>query len=207
MRWNNPEDDYPWESRLPRVEETIDQLDPDMLGVQEAQPGQFTDRRETITDYTWHGLGREGGDEGEAVPIAWPDERFDVRDKGFFWVSPTPDVPSVGWDADLPRISSWASLTDGETDTDIWFCNTHFSHVGPTARLESARIIRERAEERAEEGEAVVVTGDFNSVPTDPPYHALTGETSSGEPSRRRAPRGRYGVCVRPLGNVPRLHR
>lgn len=181
VRYDNPEDAYPWETRLPRVAETIDQLNPDLLGVQEAQPNQFTDLEETITDYEWYGLGREGDDESEAVPIAWPQGRFEVRDRGVFWLSPTPDVASVGWDADLPRISTWASLRDGETETDVWFCNTHFSHVGPSARLHSAEILRERAAQRAEDGENVVITGDLNSLPTDPPYHMLTGQTGAGE--------------------------
>lgn len=180
IRYDNPEDDYQWESRLPRIAEAIDQIDPDLLGVQEAQPNQFTDLRETVTDYEWYGLGREGGDESEAVPIAWPKNRFRVREKGVFWLSPTPDVPSIGWEAENPRISTWASLRDEETGTDIWFCNTHFSHVDSTARRNSAEIIRSRAEKRAEEGETVVITGDLNSVPTAPPYHVITGQTGAG---------------------------
>jgi endonuclease/exonuclease/phosphatase family metal-dependent hydrolase len=181
VRYDSSEDAYPWGTRLPRVAETIDQLDPDLLGVQEAQPNQFADLEETITDYEWYGVGREGGDDSEAVPIAWPTDRFEVEETGVFWLSPTPDVPSIGWDAENPRVSTWASLRDRETGTDLWFCNTHFSHVDPTARRHSAEIIRRHAQRRAEEGRSVVVTGDLNSVPTAPPYHVLTGQTGAGE--------------------------
>lgn len=180
VRYDNPEDDYPWKSRLPRVVEVVDQLDPELLGVQEAQPNQFADLRETVTDYEWYGVGREGGDESEAVPVAWSSGRFEERDRGVFWLSPTPDEPSIGWGAENPRISTWVSLTDGETGTDLWFCNTHFSHVDPEARRESATIIRERAMERSENGEMVVITGDLNSVPTEPPYHVIAGRTGAG---------------------------
>ena len=31
----------------------------------------------------------------------------ELREKGDFWLSETPDVPSKGWDAVLPRICSW----------------------------------------------------------------------------------------------------
>ncbi|SFG80393.1 Metal-dependent hydrolase, endonuclease/exonuclease/phosphatase family [Halopelagius inordinatus] len=179
VRYDNPEDDYPWGSRLPRVAETVDQIDPELLGVQEAQPNQFADLRETVTGYEWYGLGRDGDDESEAVPIAWYSDQFELRDKGVFWLSPTPDEPSVGWGAENPRISTWASLTHDETGADIWFCNTHFSHVDAEARRESAAIIRKRAEQRSENGEMVVITGDLNSVPTAPPYHVLTGQTGS----------------------------
>ncbi|SFR71915.1 Metal-dependent hydrolase, endonuclease/exonuclease/phosphatase family [Halogeometricum rufum] len=180
VRYDNPEDDYPWTSRLPRVAEAVDRVDPELLGVQEAQPNQFTDLRETISDYDWYGIGREGGDESEAVPVAWSPDRFDVRERGVFWLSPTPDTPSVGWGAENPRISTWVGLTDVETGADFWFCNTHFSHVDAEARRRSAEIVRERASRRAEDGEMVVVTGDLNSVPTAPPYHVLTGRTGAG---------------------------
>jgi endonuclease/exonuclease/phosphatase family metal-dependent hydrolase len=162
------------------VAEAVDQLDPELLGVQEAQPNQFADLTETISDYEWYGVGREGGDESEAVPIAWPKDAFEVREKGVFWLSPTPDTPSVGWGAENPRVSTWASLTHGETRADVWFCNTHLSHVDSTARRKSAEMLRERAAARAADGEMVVLTGDLNSVPTAPPYHVLTGRTGDG---------------------------
>lgn len=181
IRWNNPEDTFQWTDRLPRVAETIDRIDPDLLGIQEAQPEQFIDLQETLTDYEWFGLGREGGDDSEAVPIAWPSGRFNVEAKGVFWLSPTPDQPSIGWDADLPRISTWATLQDDQTDTTFWFCNTHFSHVGPVARRNSANIIRRRALQRAENGYRPVVTGDLNAIPSSPPYRIITGQTGAGE--------------------------
>lgn len=176
IRYDNPEDEHPWGVRFSRVTETIRDLDPDLLGVQEAQPNQWDDLREEMDEYEWHGVGRDDGErEGEFAPLAWRPDRFEALETGEFWLSETPGEPgSVGWDADLPRVTVWATLRDRETDRLFWHANTHFDHIGERARLESARLIRERAAARAD-GETVVITGDLNAEPYSEPYCALLG--------------------------------
>ena len=184
VRYDNPDDEYTWEERRSRVAGTITDLAPDLLGVQEALPNQYDDLRESVDEYEWYGVGREDGDrEGEMVPVAWRRNRFETVETGEFWLSETPTEPSVGWDADLPRVTTWASLRERETGERVWLCNTHFSHVGETVRAESARLLRDRARARAADGEAVVLTGDFNVAPTGAPYEILMGtEGRAGSP-------------------------
>lgn len=172
--------DHPWKSRRPRVIEAIDGIGPDLLGIQEALPGQFEDLREAFPDYGWFGLGREGDEKSEAVPVAWSSDRFEMRDTGNFWLSPTPEKPSIGWEAQNPRVSTWASLTDEATGTDVWFCNAHVSPASWRTRRNSAEVIRRRATERAENGEAVVVSIDLNNEPSTPSYKTITGRTDAG---------------------------
>ncbi|SIR88874.1 Metal-dependent hydrolase, endonuclease/exonuclease/phosphatase family [Haladaptatus litoreus] len=182
IRYDNPDDEYSWDERLSRVAKTITDIDSGLLGIQEAQPNQYDDLREEVDEYNWYGVGREDGDrEGEMVPVAWDPDRFEAIERGAFWLSETPDEPSVGWDADLPRVTTWVSLRHRETRRRLWFCNTHFSHVGETARTESAKLIRKRARERSEDGEDVVITGDFNSKPSRKPYQIMTGTGGSTE--------------------------
>lgn len=182
IRYDNPEDEHSWEERLNRVVETVTDAKPGLLGVQEAQPNQYDDLRGALDDYTWYGVGREDGDrEGEMVPIAWRPDRFELLEKGAFWLSETPDEPSVGWDAELPRVTTWASLRHRETKRRLWFCNTHFSHVGKTGRVESAKLLRERASERAADGEDPVIMGDFNSKLSRQPYDIMTGPADNAE--------------------------
>jgi endonuclease/exonuclease/phosphatase family metal-dependent hydrolase len=71
------------------------------------------------------------------------------------------------------------SLTDGNTGTDIWFCNTHFSWADEETRLNSAELVRRRAAERAEGGESVVLTGDLNAEPESPAHRRLTGASEN----------------------------
>jgi endonuclease/exonuclease/phosphatase family metal-dependent hydrolase len=182
IRYDNPDDEYSWDERLSRVAKTITDIDSGLLGIQEAQPNQYDDLREEVNEYNWYGVGREDGDrEGEMVPVAWDPDRFEAIDRGAFWLSETPDEPSVGWDADLPRVTTWVSLRHRKTRRRLWFCNTHFSHVGETARTESAKLIRKRARDRVEAGEDVIITGDFNSKPSRKPYQIMTGTDGSTE--------------------------
>ncbi|RBI59956.1 hypothetical protein DMJ13_19855 [halophilic archaeon] len=184
IRYDNPDDEYSWEERLSRVAETITDINSGLLGIQEAQPNQYDDLREEVDEYNWYGVGREDGDrEGEMVPVAWNSTQFEAIERGAFWLSETPNEPSVGWDADLPRVTTWVSLRHRKTKRRLWFCNTHFSHVGETARIESAKLIRKRARDRAEKGEDVVITGDFNSKPSRKPYQIMTGKNGSTESS------------------------
>ena len=78
---------------------------------------------------------------------------------------------------------SWVILLDKKGgDQPIVFANTHFDHRGRQARLESAKLIRQKAEE-IEEAAPVIIVGDFNNGEDDAPYAALVkGEGGNGEP-------------------------
>ena len=80
-----------------------------------------------------------------------------------FWLSPTPGVAgSQGWDAALPRIATWARLRDRQSGRSFVIVNTHFDHMGETARRESARLVVARAQGLAD-GAPLAVTGDLNA--------------------------------------------
>jgi endonuclease/exonuclease/phosphatase family metal-dependent hydrolase len=52
--------------------------------------------------------------------------------------------------------------------------NTHFDHIGETARLESARLLLKAIQSLAASA-PVIVTGDFNATETSMVYQILTG--------------------------------
>src|SRR3546814_19040088 len=63
--------------------------------------------------YQFVGVARDDGkDKGEFSPLGFRRDRFALVGSGTFWLSPTPDVPSQGWDAARPRIATWAGLSD-----------------------------------------------------------------------------------------------
>jgi endonuclease/exonuclease/phosphatase family metal-dependent hydrolase len=81
-----------------------------------------------------------------------------------------------GWDAAIERVATWARFRDRQTDCAFLMLNTHFDHVGETARQESARLIRRQLGTLAG-NLPIVVTGDLNSDPTSVGYRVLTGDT------------------------------
>jgi endonuclease/exonuclease/phosphatase family metal-dependent hydrolase len=166
-----------WKNRSYLVAETIQLFDPDLLGAQEVLKFQAEFLQETLPDYGFHGVGREDGTaKGEYVPVMYKKDRFQMTGSGHFWLSDTPEVAgSKSWDSSLPRMVSWVQLNDLKNNgAKLIFLNTHFDHRGPTARLESARLIRKRAEEIMGKGIPFIITGDFNTTEDKQPYAELT---------------------------------
>ncbi len=173
-----------WERRRDFLVETIQAFRPDLLGTQETLGDQRDFLAERLPGYFALGVGRDDGAEsGEMMAVYVRSDRFDVAGSGRYWLSETPDVVgSKSWDSSLPRMVTWVELRDKsvpEAPPLIWM-NTHFDHLGVEARKQSARLIRQRAESSA--GQAVLITGDFNSGEGSEPYRNLFGEVE-GRPS------------------------
>ena len=167
-----------WNRRQEFLVETIRAFDPDLLGTQETLGFQRDYLRERLPGYAVIGVGRnDGREDGEMMALYYREERFEEVEQGHFWLSETPEViGSKSWDSSLPRMVTWVRLRDRRQPdaSPITFFNTHFDHMGGTARLESARLLRKRIAAAAQSG-AVIVTGDFNAGEPSPPYEALFG--------------------------------
>ncbi len=170
-----------WDRRKEFLVETIQAFSPDLLGTQETLGFQADYLSEKLPEYGWLGVGRtDGGSDGEMTALFYRKSRFEKIDGGHFWLSDTPEkVGSVGWDSALPRMATWVRLRDRSCAAakPILFMNTHFDHVGAAARLESAKLMREKIDHLKADG-AVVVTGDFNAGEDSPPYQALFADVS-----------------------------
>ena len=184
VRYDTSDDEFDWSDRRPRIVDAVADVDPDLLGLQEPLAHQYDQLRGSLsgsgadeTALEFHGVGRrDGARDGEFVPVAWNPTRFDCLETGVFWLSETPERPSVGWDADLPRVATWAVLRERSSGTGVWFCNVHLDHRGERARLEAARLLRRRATARLDSDacDAAVLTGDCNAPPGSPPHRELT---------------------------------
>lgn len=166
-----------WPNRRAMVAALILYYAPDLIGLQEVLHHQKTDLEADLPDYTFVGVGRDDGKQaGEYSPVGFRTARYRLLQSGTFWLSPTPDVPGKGWDAAYPRVASWARLSDRRSGRVLLAVNTHMDHVGLTARLEGARLIRSWIARNRRAGEAVVLTGDFNSASDSPAYGAVVAQ-------------------------------
>ena len=166
---------YGWSVRRDRVANYIKQNHIDVIGLQEVLHVQLEDLLARLPEYDYVGVGRsDGATKGEYSPVFFLKEKFEVLEKGNFWLSETPEVPgSKGWDAALERIASYAKLRDRATGEVFMAVNTHFDHVGVTARRESAKLIMRKIQEIVGDRPAVV-TGDFNVTEDDEAYLTMT---------------------------------
>lgn len=123
-------------------------------------------------DWTYFGVGRTDGDtKGEFAPILYKTSDWVFVSGNTYWLSPTPETPSRGWDAALERILTLVVLRLKHNPlVTISFFNTHFDHQGETARRELTKLIISKL--RASEYPAFL-TGDLNTQPLDVPYGLL----------------------------------
>lgn len=192
VRYENPGDpeSRSWQQRIPHVVRAIRELDPDVLGIQEALHGQAADLWVSLPDYEFSGIGRDDGKKlGEYSAILYRRDRFwaDPADSGTFWLSDQPAQPgSMTWGNEIPRICSWIRLVDRATNRGFYVFNTHWDHRHQGSREQAARLIAERIDARRHADDPVILMGDFNAVETNPAISFLTGTptTLSGEPAR-----------------------
>lgn len=169
IRFNNPGDgDNAWPLRRSHVIDLVRFYGPDVFGLQEALLGQINDMAAQLPGYDWVGVGREDGiNGGEYSPVFYNSKRFQLKQQGWFWLSETPDGPSMGWDAACKRVCTYVLLEEYDTHKSFWFFNTHFDHVGVKARDESARLILKKMHELNEDKLPLILTGDLNAEPGD----------------------------------------
>jgi endonuclease/exonuclease/phosphatase family metal-dependent hydrolase len=173
-----------WKNRTDRVVALLKKYNPDLLGVQEALHNQMMDLQKELPDHAFVGVGRDDGKEkGEYSAIFYKKDKFEVLKQNTFWLSETPEVPgSKSWDAAITRVVTFALLKDKTTGKSFIYSNTHFDHVGKEARKNSATLIKIFFRgfiaganfEKPEKEIPIIISGDFNSEPTDAPYLTMT---------------------------------
>ena len=181
LRQQNGNDDAAgngWEQRAPIVAQLIQFHDFDIFGTQECFIHQLKDMKEALPGYDYIGVGRDDGKEkGEHSAIFYRTDKFDVIEKGDFWLSETPDVPSKGWDAVLPRICSWGHFKCKDTGFEFLFFNLHMDHIGKKARVESAFLVQDKMKELGKGKDLpAILTGDFNVDQTHQSYDAFVSK-------------------------------
>jgi endonuclease/exonuclease/phosphatase family metal-dependent hydrolase len=175
IRFDNPDDPFPWGDRLTGVADLLRRLEADVFGLQEVLAHQLRDLAEALPEYAHVGVGRgptigEGAaytpESSEHNPVFYRRERFEELSSGTFWLSSTPDVPGSQFaHTSFPRIATWVKLADKASGTPFVFVNTHFPYEpdagGVAARAFSARVLLEQLGQVAGES-PTILTGDFN---------------------------------------------
>lgn len=162
-----------WSVRKKPVAEVILSHDFDIVGTQEGNDQQIKELSELLKDYDYvaHPYGgREGNAHNNAT--FYKRSRFSLVDSGVFWLSETPDTPSIGWDATDRRICQWVKFKDKSAGREFYVFNTHFYWRNHIAKEESGPLLVRKIREIAG-GHPVICTGDFNSRPESPQIHAI----------------------------------
>lgn len=155
-----------WALRYMASLEMLQDQAPDVFGVQEALDYQVNYLDEMLENYESVGVGRDNGKkEGEFMSIFWNKKSVKLLKWGTYWLSETPEEPSMGWDAGCKRTATWALMKCRKTGKKFYFVNTHLDHVGVQAQKNGLELIVKRIGEMNKEGYPMVLTGDFNVEP------------------------------------------
>uniref|UniRef100_UPI0040478EA6 endonuclease/exonuclease/phosphatase family protein n=1 Tax=Algoriphagus sp. TaxID=1872435 RepID=UPI0040478EA6 len=178
IRWDNPNDvGNLWKDRATHVIQLIQFHQIGIVGTQEVLVHQLTELNKEL-GFASIGVGRDdGATKGEFSPIHYDPQRYKVEDSGTFWLSPTPDQPSKGWDAALNRVCSWGKFISSEGE-QFYVFNVHYDHIGQQAREESSKLVLKKIQELNQENLPVIWMGDFNVTPDNPAYQVILTQES-----------------------------
>ena len=188
-----------WSKRIAPIVAQLQSARPTIIGFQEVLKNQLDDLNKALPSFRAVGVGRDDGKAaGEFAPIFFDTTRYLLLQSGTFWLSPTPDMPSKGWDAALNRICTYALLQSKYDGKKLWVLNTHFDHVGEDARLHSAQLLIEKFAEFTQIVNApMLLLGDFNAEPDSPIYLLLKASFQDLSCSKRHRE-----LCSEPTFNA-----
>ena len=172
-----------WSVRRPGVYEFFNQMSPDIIGTQEMEYRQRVNILDNTSGYAAYGLGSDYGQESSGSSgylwnkkdyntdssnaIFYKTSKFDVLDRGTFWLSSNPS--SVG--SDDGHCCSWIKFRWKENGYVFYFFNVHFTahytDEAYAARLAEAPILYDQMEAINSEHLPVILVGDFNESATD----------------------------------------
>lgn len=152
-----------FKKRSGKMVELIKEADPDIICMQEATSSQISFFKKKL-----HGMSviyayRDKTRSPESCPVFYNANRFELVSSETFWLSDTPEKMSRTWEADYYRICTAIKLKDKLTGNELAIFNTHIDYKSEDTKLKSVDLINEKA---AYFDCPIVLTGDFNSVPT-----------------------------------------
>lgn len=175
IRYDNTSDTINnWNKRKASLASLIQHYDADIVGIQEGLHHQVDYLNNTLNGFSYVGVGRDDGQQkGEYSAIFYNSDKFIVLKTNTFWLSETPEKVSVGWDASMERICTYALFENVTSKKQFYVFNTHFDHRGMQARVNSAELIYKKIKEINTSDLPVILMGDLNLTPDTEPIQFL----------------------------------
>lgn len=158
-----------WQYRKENVTNFILEQKPHIVGMQEVMPHMFKFVISKLSyQYNYYGINSFVGGRLNIVPltptlgncIIWDKTRYICFDKGHFWLSEKPNIPSRTWNNKEPRTCVYVGLHDIKTKESFYIYNTHLDHAEGN-REKMADIIAAKLKDKLHNYN-VVFMGDLN---------------------------------------------
>ena len=139
--------DWQWSFRKEAVCQLINFHDWSLCCIQEVRPNQVRDLK-AYTTFTCLSAEREGDGQGEGLAILYNEQKVQAIDTGYFWLSETPQQPSIHPEAGCPRIALWGLFKETTQNTPFLVINVHLDHISAHARLAGMTVILEELHDK-----------------------------------------------------------
>lgn len=162
--------DKAWSRRKTAIQAMMNEIRPDVVGMQEATTSMRTDLTNLLPDYTLKEVPGTGTSKGGNTVIMYRTAEFDLLQCKSYYLSKTPNVPSAnGWNDETQyRTTIWVQLKHKETKHVFFVADTHMplntggALKGKTARDNSAALNVQQMKAAAGENVPVIILGDMN---------------------------------------------
>lgn len=152
---HNLEEVNRWPQRLPRIVEILEDMQPDVMGVQELYQDQLNDLLPFVdSTYAFYAKPCE---DGELNGIFYRKDRFEVIDSKVLYISKTPTEPAS-------ETLTMLKLRDLRTGQQFGVFNVHLAFGNINKRDFQARFIAEQVEDYSK-NTPVLLMGDLNLFP------------------------------------------
>ncbi len=112
-----------------RFKKLVEKMDPDIMGLQEVDETWIPFLQEDYPEYELIYHWRWPGQSHETTPVMYKKSKYTEINRGYFWLSETPNKPSASYVANsLARICMWVTLKDKETGVQFNIYSTHFGN-------------------------------------------------------------------------------
>ena len=132
------------EGRVNSVMQAIEEMNPDLMGLQECTHEWMAFLTERFSDkYGIIGEGRDGTHTStdQFNPVLYRKDKFNLIDSGTRWLSETPEIKYTKVpDASYIRVFTFAVLEEKASGKQFVFISTHFDHEGGQADQASSMI-------------------------------------------------------------------
>ena len=196
IRYDNPKDKYNcWENRKSSVLKIFDFYSPEVIGIQEGLNNQIKYIQNNLTEYNYIGVGRDDGvKKGEYTAIFYKKKKLKLISSRTYWLSETPEMVSIGWDASMKRIVTFGEFLNLKTQESIFIFNCHFDHRGKISRENSSKLILKLIKRKKIENNKVIVMGDLNCLPNSKPIKILKSKLEDSHDISVKEPCGPTGT-------------
>lgn len=187
--------DLSWEARKAGCVKAIKKHKPDLIGLQEAFYGPKAFFLKEMPEYQVVDRSGKPGTldpdlRNNENPIYYRADRFELLDYGSFWLNEDQTPDKKGWDAMNVRNLTWVKLRLRKSGQIIFYFNTHFDHIGTSARYNSSALIVEKIKEIAGDEAVVFLNADFNMPSGDRDIKPLESYLQQAELTVKKPDKG-----------------